>query len=101
MDVKGCTVTRRWSGALVLLVLASAGCDQLDRLGRLDRAGARRAMVAYFDCDECTDGELSALVAFGPAIVPSLAATLRRGPSPSSREILRGNLAAAHAHDRE
>jgi hypothetical protein len=54
-------------------------------------------------------GELEAVVKLGPSAVSSLAATLRSGPPPSSREIQRGHLVQTYkemqaygkAHPRE
>jgi hypothetical protein len=58
-----------------------------------ERADAlRQALVTWFECEECTNRELEAVVAFGPPAVPSLAATLRQGPSPAMLEKARGHL---------
>jgi hypothetical protein len=54
-------------------------------------------MVAYFECEDCLDGERDALIRLGPVIVPSLAASLRGGPPPASRETLRAHLVDTYA----
>jgi hypothetical protein len=60
-------------------------------------AAARRTIAAWLECEECTDGELAAVVALGPLATPTLAATLRDGPSPAARELERRELLARHA----
>ena len=52
----------------------------------------RRTIVTYLECEECEEGELEAVVKLGESAVPTLAATLRGGPSPANREILRRQL---------
>ena len=56
------------------------------------QADARRAIVAWLQCDECTEGELEAVVRLGQLAVPSLSATLRQGPPASTREAHRLHL---------
>lgn len=55
-------------------------------------ATAREAMVEWLECEECTEGQLEAVLEFGSILTPSLAATLREGPSQASRELLRREL---------
>jgi hypothetical protein len=90
-------VVRTGVGALLALActMAEVSC-QRSIVAVPDAAAARRAMVAYFECEDCIDGELAAVVRFGPSIVSSLAATLRGGPPPASREIVRSRLARAY-----
>lgn len=102
-------------GCLTLGLLAGAGCapsavyprpdgpddgdpapageqlspEEFDRL--------RRALVAWFECEECTEGQLRAVVAFGEKAVPSLVATLEQGPSPAQLEELRRALETSWA----
>jgi hypothetical protein len=57
---------------------------------------ARKAIVAWLECEECTEGELEAVLKLGQAAVPSLAATLERGPSPASLEKLRLHLESTY-----
>lgn len=52
-------------------------------------AEARIALVAWFECEECTDHELDRVVKYGDFVVPNLSATLQGGLSPSKREELR------------
>lgn len=60
-------------------------------------ADARTSLVAWLECEECTDEQLAAVVALGPEVVPTLAATLREGLSPASRARLELQLRERHA----
>jgi hypothetical protein len=60
-------------------------------------AAARRTLAAWLECEECTDGELEAVLRLGPLATPTLAATLLGGPSPAARELQRRELLARHA----
>jgi len=55
-------------------------------------AAARNALLAWFECEECTDDELKRVVEYGEVVVPNLAATLHGGLSPSKREEVRQHL---------
>jgi|SRR2546428_1818013 len=55
-------------------------------------AEARRIIVAWLECEECISEELDAVKNLGSVAIPSLAASLREGPSPASRESLRRHL---------
>lgn len=59
-------------------------------------AEARRTIVTWLECEECTEGELEAVVKLGPVVVPSLVAILREGPSRASRESLRRHLISTY-----
>jgi len=83
----------------VLICLAVLACTRGEskstttpELSPEQRADARRTMVAYLECEECTEGQLEAVVKLGETIVPSLAASLHAGPSPASLEVLRDHL---------
>ena len=52
----------------------------------------RQALIAWLECEECTEGQLEALLKQGELAVPSLAAALRYGPSPASLERVQGQL---------
>jgi hypothetical protein len=58
---------------------------------------ARRVIAAWLECEECTDGELEAVTKVGEAAVPVLAASLRSGLAPATREKLRLHLTATYA----
>lgn len=84
---------------LVGLFAVAAGCERQvssttksEKLSPEQAVAARHTIVAWLECEECEAGELEAVVKLGPIVVPSLAATLRSGPSPSSREIQREHL---------
>jgi len=55
-------------------------------------ANARRTIVAWLECEECTEGQLEAVTRLGPVAVPTLAVTLRQGPPPANRELHRAHL---------
>ncbi len=56
---------------------------------RLDRmAAAQRALVAWFECTECTDSELENPLKYQDLIEGALIATLKSGPSPSQRALI-------------
>jgi hypothetical protein len=79
-------------------VAAWMGYAQADE-GRLPPAKATVAyqtIVTWLECEECTEGELEAVVKLGRIAVPSLAASLHEGPSPASRELLRRQLITNH-----
>ncbi|HEU5134993.1 MAG TPA: hypothetical protein VFU13_07600 [Steroidobacteraceae bacterium] len=46
----------------------------------------RQAVVAWLECEECTEGELEVVARYGELAVPTLGAALERGPSPASLE---------------
>jgi hypothetical protein len=56
----------------------------------------RQAVVAWLECEECTEGQLEGVLKQGPLAVPSLAAALERGPSPASLEKVRRHLEQSH-----
>lgn len=55
-------------------------------------AEVRRIIVTWLECEECTAGELEAVVKLGTVAVPALAEVLHGGPSQASRELLRRHL---------
>ena len=57
---------------------------------------ARRAIITWLECEECNQGELRAVVRLGPTVVPTLAATLKEGPSQASLEFFRRYLIATY-----
>ena len=52
----------------------------------------RKAVIAWVECEECTDGELDRLLKYGELAVPTLGAMLERGPSPANLERYRLHL---------
>jgi hypothetical protein len=55
-------------------------------------AEVRQAVVAWLECEECEEGQLEAVKKLGSNAVPTLGATLERGPSGASRERTRRHL---------
>ena len=66
-----------------------------------EATSARRHIVSWLECEECENGELQAVVKLGQTAVPTLAATLREGPSPAARETLRLHLVDTYAKLKE
>ena len=62
------------------------------RISPTESAQARAALVAWFECDECTDGELERVIGYKDAVVPNLSGALEQGLSPSKREEARMHL---------
>lgn len=56
----------------------------------------RHKIVDYMECEECDDGELEAVVKIGAMAIPTLAATLREGPSPTQIEMYRRHLTTTY-----
>ena len=79
--------------ALALLVTAPLRAQKPDP--QQSRA-IQRALIAWFECEECNSGELQRVVRYGKQLVPILAATVQRGPAPASRELYRRQLQDAH-----
>lgn len=102
---------------LAVAALAIAGCDGKEDAASTpaapaarvviqpsaaeQAAAARRQIVRWLECEECTDGELDALKILGQSAVPNLAATLHDGPSPATRERLRLHLGDTYRRTRE
>ena len=53
---------------------------------------ARVALVEWFECEECEEGQLQAVVKHGERLVPLLKAALLEGAAPASEELLRLDL---------
>ena len=87
--------------AILAACVVALGCptqeQKVPELSPEEAAEARRTIVAWLECEECTDGELEAVVALGEVAVPSLAASLQEGPAPASLELVRRQLIANYA----
>ena len=57
----------------------------------------RRAVIAWLECEECEEGQLEAVRKLGAQAVPTLGATLERGPSAASRDRARRHLEDSYA----
>ncbi|HEX8151701.1 MAG TPA: hypothetical protein VF698_01190 [Thermoanaerobaculia bacterium] len=53
---------------------------------------ARQALINWFECEECEERQLQAVVKLGERVVPSLRAALLEGASPASEAFLRREL---------
>jgi hypothetical protein len=74
-----------WVAAGVALLAAPMWSAAAD-LPPEQSLAVRQAVVAWLECEECTDGELDTVVRLGELAVPTLGAALERGPSPASLE---------------
>jgi hypothetical protein len=83
------------STSAVLLLAMVPSCERPaapPKLSQEAAAQARRTIVHWLECEECTEGELDSVVKLGPVAVPTLTATLIEGPSPAKREEQRVHL---------
>jgi hypothetical protein len=59
-----------------------SGQESQPALSQEAAAEARRTIVRWLECEECTEGQLDAVVKLGELAVATLTATLLEGPSP-------------------
>lgn len=74
--------------------------DPADAVAELTEDEAQQArfdLRAWFECEECDDGQLDAVVALGSAATPTLAATLRHGPAPERLASVERHLADSYS----
>jgi hypothetical protein len=67
-----------------------------DHLSPERQAAARQALIAWYECVECTSGELQTLMSFGPAVEGALISTLRDGLTPAKRAQVEQELRASY-----
>jgi hypothetical protein len=87
--------TIRFVVSLALMIGASnsIAIAQRDTPPNVQHAeAARTAVVEWLECEECEEGQLSAVLSYGKDVVPLLRASLLHGASPASRELLRREL---------
>lgn len=81
-------------------MIAVAACQraevEVSELSQETSAQARRTIVRWLECEECTDGELEAVLKLGRVAVPTLATTVLEGPAPVRLEELREHLTASY-----
>lgn len=53
---------------------------------------ARQALVEWFECEECEEGQVEAVAKYGEQVVPSLRAALIEGAAPATEELTRREL---------
>jgi|ERR1051325_4779048 hypothetical protein len=61
-------------------------------LAPADVETARRAVIAWLECEDCVSGELAAVVHYGDTVVPMLRAAILGGASPATKAVLRLDL---------
>jgi hypothetical protein len=77
--------TRTLATLLIALLgtLTSTTCLAQKSLPPERATEAREALVAWFECAECEDGELDRVLQHGEDVENALISTLRNGPSPA------------------
>jgi hypothetical protein len=85
-------ITSRLRGFLALTLLGATLFASACRLNPREL----RTIEAWLHCDECTDGERSAVKAIGGRAVKTLEKLLRQGPSPARRDLMRAQFAASY-----
>lgn len=83
-------------GIVIILVIGACKPTEQPGLTPEQAAAARRTIVAWLECEECTNSELDAVVKLGENAVASLSATLQQGPAPANREQLRRHLTVTY-----
>ena len=81
--------------AVALSIFGTAGVYAKE-LSPEDSLAVRKAVVAWLECEECTEGELEGVLRLGEVAVPTLGAALERGPSPASLEKVRMHLESSY-----
>lgn len=99
---------RAWGGFFLAALLLSTGCSPTTggEDGEREESGTpvaspsqsefqrlQRDLLAWFECEECTEGQLDSVIALGPAAIPSLSSALRAGPAPERLAELQRHLA--------
>jgi hypothetical protein len=80
-----------------LLVLLLGTCSSAcARTPAQSQSNEDRVLQAWLTCEECSDGELDAVVKLGSAAVPRLAEALRAGPPQLVLDETRKRLTATH-----
>jgi hypothetical protein len=72
--------------------VTDAAADNTFGLNPSEATKARMVIVKWLECDDCTDGEIDAVLKLGKVAVPSFIAILRDGPSPVKLEAYRSKL---------
>lgn len=70
---------------LVLLANCASAAEQQPQLLPERAEAAREALVSWFECVECNDGELENLVRYKREVEGALVLALEQGPSPAKR----------------
>ncbi len=72
-----------------------AGAESIQSPNQM--AAVMRTVLNWLECEECIDGELTAVLQWHSIAVPPLSVALRDGPSPSSRQTYTNELNAHYA----
>jgi hypothetical protein len=77
-----------FGGILTVSAITAAAQEQPAQ----ESAEARRVLVNWFECDECVDGELAAVLQLGERAVPDLIAALESGADDARRSLFEREL---------
>ncbi len=77
------------------LLVAGAGAVAC-RQPSVPLSNDERVIQAWLKCEECSDGELAAVVKLGTQVVPRFGEALRSGPSQEALDEVRKQSAASH-----
>lgn len=86
---------------IFLLALIALSCTSLDQdvkkeMTPAEATHARRVIVNWLECEECTEKELEQLKAVGTPAIPLLKSTLIYGLAPAKREAYKHHLEIAY-----
>lgn len=82
---------------IVAVAITSVGPLKASADVRSDRqAAAQQALLTWFECAECQDGELDRLLAYRDLVEAPLIATLQKGLSPARRATVEFQLRENH-----
>jgi len=82
--------------AVGVALLAVTGLSAAAEIPPEQSLAIRQAVVAWLECEECTESELETVARYGELAVPTLGAALERGPSPASLEKYRLHLESTY-----
>lgn len=77
---------------LILIQILIYSCQKKVEVTPEEATNARRAVVAWLECEECGDGELEAVLEHRNIVIPSLTASLNEGPSPATLQSFKSQL---------
>lgn len=81
------------------LIGVATACEQ--KIEPQQAAILSRIVAEWFECEECEDGQLEAVVKQGDNAVPSLILALSKGPSTASRYLVHRNLDSRYTQLKE
>ena len=103
--------TFRHTGLTLALLLLPSACGPAEEGKRREQveqalspeaaASARRTIMSWLECEECTEGQLDSVLTLGAVAVPSLSAALLQGPSPARLAEHKRDLSESYQQQRQ